>query len=35
MSLSPEIISQDYPKLASSLYNLIQRTESGLIKDDL
>ncbi len=35
MSLSYEIISQNYPVFASSLCNLIQKAESSMIKNDL
>ena len=32
INLSPEIISQEYPLFASSLFNLVQRAESKMVK---
>ncbi|MDQ5984230.1 MAG: hypothetical protein RUMPE_01270 [Eubacteriales bacterium SKADARSKE-1] len=33
--LAPEILSENYPLFASSLYNLIQRAESSMLKYDI
>jgi len=35
LSLSPDIISQEYPVLSSSLFNVIKRIESSISENDL
>ena len=35
LSLSPDIISQDYPTLSTSFFNVIQRVESSISKNDV
>ena len=35
LSISPDIISQEYPQFSSSLFNVIQRVESSISENDI